>query len=277
MVPVGYEPDLYVHEGTKKFRGTVEQYKAMYRHFIEVFEQEGVDNVVWVMDYSYEIRHDLDAAVNLWPGPEVSWLFFNVFQFTNDGPGWEGTGDCPAGLSHIYHGLQDRIPQVPEWENIPWGLGAWGSNDKVWKKTVIPQEDREHCILGVQEQLESEEFNRLRAQIYFNSLSSRIDEERTPEMLPTLDSLHSSKVFYPEDENKFTFEKKWTCENKGGLCGNSCDSRCAMSYPINDPLKTLSDQAACRCDPKGHEFDGVDVPSWTGWCRNCKEDWEGTC
>lgn len=88
MVPVGYEPDLYVIEGSKKFRGTAAQYKAMFHHFIDIFKDEGVDNVVWVMDYSFEIRLDLDLAVELWPGPEVTWLFFNLFQFTELTEGW---------------------------------------------------------------------------------------------------------------------------------------------------------------------------------------------
>ena len=80
MVPVGFEPDQYVNEEEpEKYRGTPEQYKAMYRHFIDVFREEEVDNVVWVMDYSYGIRLDPDLAVRLWPGPEVQWLFFNVF------------------------------------------------------------------------------------------------------------------------------------------------------------------------------------------------------
>ena len=79
MVPVGFEPDQYVHEGTSKYRGTPEQYKAMYQHFIDVFREEEVDNVVWIMDYSYDIRLDPDLAVRLWPGSEVTWLFFNVF------------------------------------------------------------------------------------------------------------------------------------------------------------------------------------------------------
>jgi len=110
----------------------------MYRHFIDVFREEEVDNVVWIMDYSYDIRNDPDLAVRLWPGIEVTWLFFNVFQFTRlNNKGWEGKGDCPAGLSKIYNDLQDRIDEVPEWEHIPWGLGAWGSNGTVYNGDEI--------------------------------------------------------------------------------------------------------------------------------------------
>ena len=106
-------------------------------------------------------------------------------------------------------------------------------------------------MLGVKEQLESDEFKRLRAQIYFNSLDGKIDEDTYPDMVPTLQTLFDSTVHYPEDEYQFKFNKRWTCENKGGLCGNSCDSRCAYSFPLGDPLKYRSEQAACRCNPEG--------------------------
>lgn len=64
-----------------KYRGTPEQYVAMYQHFISIFEEEQVDNVVWIMDYSFDIRNNPELAVSLWPGDKVTWLFFNVFQF----------------------------------------------------------------------------------------------------------------------------------------------------------------------------------------------------
>ena len=106
-------------------------------------------------------------------------------------------------MAKIYNDLQDRIDQVPEWEHIPWGLGAWGSNGTVWGGDEIEQADREHCMLGVKEQLESDEFKRLRAQIYFNSLDGKIDEETYPHMIPTLQSLFDSTTHYPEDEYQF--------------------------------------------------------------------------
>lgn len=109
MVPVGFEPDLYTIEGTAKFRGTPEEYKAMYANFVKVFEDEGVDNVVWVMDYSFEIRSHPDRAVELWPDNNVvGWLFFNLFQFKGLNSK-DGKGDCPGGLHEIYGQLEARI------------------------------------------------------------------------------------------------------------------------------------------------------------------------
>ena len=85
-----------------------------------------------------------------------------------------------------------------------------------------------------------------------------------------------SKVHYPEDEYAFKF-KNYLCEDKGGLCGNSCDSRCTISFPKGDPEKARSEQAACRCDPEGLVWDGVDVGPMEGDCNGCDEPWEGTC
>ena len=162
-------------------------------------------------------------------------------------------------MTKIYNDLQDRIDQVPEWGDIPWGLGAWGSNNTTPRGKEIDQADREHCVLGVKELLESDEFKRLRAQIYFNSANCKVDEETYPLMVDTLQDLFDSSVHYPEDEFQFKFNKRWTCENKGGLCGNSCDSRCTYSYPKGDSMKFSSEHAICRCDPEGLEWSGIDV------------------
>ena len=82
-MPVSFETDLYVEEGEPKegkLRGTIEDFQNMLRKFDQIFKEEGTDNVVWVMDYSWEIRNELDLAVNIWPQDvEIGWLFFNLF------------------------------------------------------------------------------------------------------------------------------------------------------------------------------------------------------
>ena len=65
MMPVGFEPDLYVAEGEPsedKLRGTIEDYQNTWRRFNQLFKEEGADNAVWVMDYSWNIRDKLDLA-----------------------------------------------------------------------------------------------------------------------------------------------------------------------------------------------------------------------
>ena len=86
MVPVGYEVDLYIPErngeGSSKNKGTAEDYQAMWDNFALIFEEEGADNVVWVMDYSWDIREKFELADLLWPkNVKIDWLFWNMFQF----------------------------------------------------------------------------------------------------------------------------------------------------------------------------------------------------
>ena len=59
MVPVGYEPDIYIPEangeGASKNKGTIEDYHAAWSNFARIFAEEEVDNVSWVMDFSWNI------------------------------------------------------------------------------------------------------------------------------------------------------------------------------------------------------------------------------
>ena len=85
MVAVGYEPDLYVQNELNDpddVKGTAAEYKSMWKNFVRIFEEEGADNVVWIMDYSFKIKDRNQIAIDLWPEDNVvQWLFFNIFQF----------------------------------------------------------------------------------------------------------------------------------------------------------------------------------------------------
>ena len=173
----------------------------MWKNFVRIFDEVGVTNVVWIMDYSVNVRHNLDAAIALWPEDNVvQWLFHNLFQFTPLDFG-DNKGDCPTLLKLIYDNFEASFADVPAWKDIPWGLGAWGSNDTYWSG-VIPQADREDCINSVREDLEGGQYSRYKAAVYFNSLESRIDKERSPEMLPTFKKYLESSAFYDPDKTR---------------------------------------------------------------------------
>ena len=261
MVAVGYEPDLYVPEANPKKgpRGTTQDYKDMWKNFVRIFDDNQVDNVEWIMDYSFNIRDNPDLAIALWPDDEVvSWLFFNVFQFTKVAD-VDGKGDCPGGLDKIYRNFMDSFDSIPEWETIPWGLGAWGADGgNKW----IKLDDRKHCIDGVTAALDSGNYPKLKASIYFNSLGSRIDNEMSPELLDNFNDLQNLDVYYEHDlvwGNKLA---PW----KGGLCGNICDDRCQWSALRWDVAGT----AANRCNPDGFEYatEECETP-WDGDCDGC--------
>ena len=56
MVFVGYEPDCYVPEGMRHtLRGTIQDYHDMYARFVRLFAEEGATNVVYGVDYAWQI------------------------------------------------------------------------------------------------------------------------------------------------------------------------------------------------------------------------------
>ena len=140
---------------------------------MDIFDQQGVTNALYAVDYAWNIRHDPDLAVALWPGPRVDWLFFHVYQFTKIA-NKDGKGDCVKGFKKIYKDFMDRIDVVPEWGTIPWGLGEWGT---FLTNKWIKESDRLECINGVRAMLEDKvNYPKLQASIYFNSLHCRLDE-----------------------------------------------------------------------------------------------------
>ena len=148
-----------------------------------------MENAVWVMDYSFDVRLYPDLAIELWPEVGVvQWLFWNIFQFFTLNSS-DHKGDCPGAFESMYAMFESGIAEVPAWENIPWGLGAWGSTPSVWGIRPIPFEEREHCILGIRDALESGDYPRAKASIYFNSLSSEISETKSSDMISTFQAL----------------------------------------------------------------------------------------
>ena len=68
----------------------------MWVNFLRIFEEEEVDNVVWVMDYSCGIKDHFEVVESLWPaGNVVKWLFFNLFKFVE-------SDDCVEDFKTIY-------------------------------------------------------------------------------------------------------------------------------------------------------------------------------
>ena len=201
MVPVGYEPDLYIPEingeGATKNKGTVEDYHAVWHHFVEIFEEEGATNAVYVLDFSWDIRDNLDLIELLWPKDiDIQWLFFNMFQYQKIKEGG-GVGDCLGNFDKIYNYLDSETKQDAPWADIPWGLGAWGSPWMEWHS----YDDKVICLDGMRQNFESGNYPKIKASISFNSLESRIDEEYQPELLDTFKGLLGANAFYDDSKD----------------------------------------------------------------------------
>ena len=82
MVSVRWEPCV----GYDKYENnTPENYKKMWWNYQDIFKENGVLNVVWVMDFADTLctkkdeGHDCNA---LWPGDDrIDWLMFNSFPY----------------------------------------------------------------------------------------------------------------------------------------------------------------------------------------------------
>lgn len=173
MVVVGYEPDGHASDiatNTDVF-GSAAEYRSMYRYYIDFFAKRSVTNVMWIMDYSCNVRSETAAvAEDLWPGDEVQWLFFNLFQKKDQD---QDGGNCADMLDQLYSRFSNG-----KYDHIPWGLGAWGTMNQTYGSKDIPTEDRVQCIQQVQTAFNSgnaaNKYPKLKASVYFNSLSSTL-------------------------------------------------------------------------------------------------------
>lgn len=94
--------------------GSVADYRAMWRHVRERFAADGVNNVVWVMDYMNWPPWDC-LIPDLWPGNDlVDWVTFNGYQLS-------GNGTFTSAVGHIYNLLQSRTDATHAFTSKPWG------------------------------------------------------------------------------------------------------------------------------------------------------------
>jgi len=82
MVSIRWEPSVSY---SKSENNTPENYRKMWWNIQDVFEENGVTNVVWVVDFAdtHCTREDESHNCNaLWPGDDrVDWLMFNSFPY----------------------------------------------------------------------------------------------------------------------------------------------------------------------------------------------------
>eukprot|EP00927_Polykrikos_kofoidii_P061859 TRINITY_DN56683_c0_g1_i1.p1 TRINITY_DN56683_c0_g1~~TRINITY_DN56683_c0_g1_i1.p1 ORF type:complete len:343 (+),score=56.78 TRINITY_DN56683_c0_g1_i1:136-1164(+) len=192
LVCPGFEPDGHAEESQEKeamWYGTADDYKQMYITWVKVFNEVGVDNVVWAMDFSAEIAANFFVVEKLWPGDFVQWLFFNVF--TKKPRGQHG-GNALEILDRIYR----KFEEVGCYNHLPWGLGAWGVKKETFFKKPIEAEDRQAGLNDVFNIFDQGTHPRLKAAIYFNSMSSAIVTE---DMYPAFQDLQQASSFVAND------------------------------------------------------------------------------
>merc|ERR1712151_1140429 len=159
-------------------------YVAFYQRTVQVFKEAGVSNAVFILDFAANCHFDpdiCDLIPSLYPGDGiVKWLFFNMFQTMdryryeraakrgNSKADWQSRNQ----LDFWYNFLAEK----KEFQSIPWGVGAWGTRFETLSKNPKPLNftDRETFINQVQQAIESATYPKLKAFIYYDSLSSII-------------------------------------------------------------------------------------------------------
>jgi hypothetical protein len=104
-------------------RGSAAEYRAMWRHVRQVFDQQGVSNVVWFWNLTgYVGNNAWDCMVKpLWPGNDiVDWVMWDPYS--------SETGDFVGSVSKFYNFLTENSDSQHSFTSKPWGLAEFGSN-----------------------------------------------------------------------------------------------------------------------------------------------------
>lgn len=104
--------------------GSAADYRAMWRHVREVFNQQGVTNVVWFWNpMGYVGNNAWDCIVKpLYPGNDlVDWIMWDPYS--------SNTGDFVGSVSKFYNWMiQNGDRGQYNFESKHWGLAEFGSN-----------------------------------------------------------------------------------------------------------------------------------------------------
>lgn len=163
FVTLNHEPENDVSPGGDPdcpgvtFKGTfgsVADYRAMWRHVRERFAADGVNNVVWVMDYMNWPPWDC-LVRGLWPGNDlVDWVTFNGYQ---EG----GAATFSSMVGHFYNQLLADNDASHDFASKPWGVLEWSGTG------FTPQQETNYIVSG-KTALDANTFPRLKAYMYFD-------------------------------------------------------------------------------------------------------------
>ena len=100
--------------------GTVADYRNMWRYTESRFTADGVNNVVWVMDYQNYSAFDC-LVPDLWPGNDlIDWVMFNAYDNAT-------LGDFTSPVSRFIGVLNAANSATDNFASKPWGIAEWGS------------------------------------------------------------------------------------------------------------------------------------------------------
>jgi chitodextrinase len=101
--------------------GTVADYRAMWQYVENRFAADGVNNVVWVLNYMNFPNWDC-LIPDLYPGDQyVDWITFNAYQQT-------ASQTFSQNVSHFTQLLTSDTDATHSFTSKPWGIAEWGTH-----------------------------------------------------------------------------------------------------------------------------------------------------
>merc|ERR1712137_763458 len=100
----------------------------------------------------------------------------------------EDGGNCKDMLNQLYEKFSD-------YSHLPWGLGAWGTNNRTFQGKAIPTKDRVRCLTQTQSAFHTNKYPNLRASVYFNSQKSQVGVNDDPTLVEAFQTFQKSWRF----------------------------------------------------------------------------------
>ncbi|WP_148571403.1 fibronectin type III domain-containing protein [Nocardioides caldifontis] len=177
--------------------GTAAEYVAMWHNIRSIFDAEGVDNVVWVMNYmnypAYECMID-----DLWPGDEyVDWITFNGYQGGNNDVSFEKR------VREMYDVLLRESNQEHDYASKEWGIVEWSIHSASRANTYLYYQQARQAV-------ENNVFPKLNFYMVFDN------QDANRGIRSFMVAYDSQNVFDPAEQEAFNvFANSWRLSEDG--------------------------------------------------------------
>ena len=112
-------------------RGTPEEFVDSWRHIVDLYREEGADNVIWVWNVT-GWPDNLDRLPGLWPGNDyVDWISWEAYNMTgcDTMPHWTEVVSFEEALAPAYEWIQREGPEHGIDPTKPVMIGEMGTTD----------------------------------------------------------------------------------------------------------------------------------------------------
>ncbi len=153
----------------------VRDYANAFAHIVEVFDQAGADNAIWVWNIQGWLGHQRLYEAGLYPGDDVvDWVAYNAYNWH----GCDNHGDSRRWREFydvylpFYQWLETDGPGRPATDK-PIMLGEWGTEEN--DNAENSDQSKGEWIDGARHHFANQTFPRIKAAVYFDTEGVRAD------------------------------------------------------------------------------------------------------